>query len=114
MNRETIALDTADILAACVNCVPANAPIDQAIAAHLMAFKAADRDPDARQLAVYALHAVVLARTATIDDYRAQLDYLSGLPETAWPDSVSYSAQEIREATLAAIRRQIAWVTACV
>jgi hypothetical protein len=56
-------LDTADILAACVNCVPVNARVDQAIAAHRIAFEASQRDPEAQRLAEYALHAVVMART---------------------------------------------------
>jgi hypothetical protein len=105
-------LDTADILAACTSYVPVNARVDQAIAAHRTAYRALEDspdDPDAQRLGFYTLHAVVLARTPAIDDYRAQLDYLTGLPETAWPENSEWSAAKIREETLAAITRSLNW-----
>ena len=115
MNWETTDLDCAAILVACINCVPVNTRLDQAIAAHRLAFKAFKRDPDnphARQLAVYALRGVVLARMPGIADYRAQLDYLTDLPESAWPEIADHSARECREETLAGTRRSIGWAMA--
>jgi hypothetical protein len=78
---ETTDLDAANILAACLTHVPVNARIDQAIAAHRIAFEASESDPGARQLAEYSLRAIVLARTPELTDYRTQLDYLTVLPE---------------------------------
>ena len=98
-------LDTADILAACMTHVPVNVRVNQAIAAHRIASGASQGDPEARQLAMFTLRAVILARTPELDDYRAQLDYLTALPEVAWPENGKWSAQVCREATLAAIVR---------
>lgn len=75
--------------------VAANVDIDIAIAAHQQA-------PSPCTLRV-----VVLAREPTLADTQRQLDYLSALPDAAWegmPD-----AKRCQEATLAAIRRGIAW-----
>ena len=110
MNWETTDLNCAQILAACISCVPVNTRLDQAIAAHRIAFKAFDRnqdDPHARQLAFFALRSVILARMPGIADYRVQFDYLTGLPETAWPETAEHSAWECREETLAGTRRSI-------
>jgi hypothetical protein len=112
-NWNTTDLDADDILSAYLDCVPVNVRVDQAIEAHRIAFNTSQDEPEARQLTSFALHAVVLARTPEVADYRAQLDYLEALPETAWPSSPEHSAAECREATLAAIRQQIAWVSAC-
>ena len=115
MNWETTDLDCAQILVACITCVPVNARLDHAIAAHRLAFKAFEReldDPHARQLAYYALRGVILARMPEIADYRTQLDYLTGLPETAWPETAEHSARECREETLAGTRRSIGWAMA--
>ena len=115
INWETTNLDCAEILAACISCVPVNARLDQAIVAHRTAFKAFERDrdnPHARQLVLYALRAVILARLPDIAAYRAQLDYLTGLPEDAWPETARHSAWECREETLAGTRRSIGWAMA--
>ena len=102
-------LDTADILAACVNYVPVNARVDQAIAAHRIAFKASQGDPGAQWLSENTLHAVVLSVIATVEDGQAVFDYLEALPADAWPEHPDHSAAEFREATLAGFRRVIAW-----
>jgi hypothetical protein len=110
MNRTD--LDTADILAACTTYVPVNTRVDQAIAAHRTAFQAlqdSPDDPDAQRLAFHTLHAVVLARTPAIADFRRQLDYLTRLPKKAWPENTEWSAARIREETLAAITRSLTW-----
>ena len=114
MNWEITDLDCAEILAACVSCVPVNTRLNQAVAAHRIAFEASQRDPEARQLAEYTLRCVVMARTTELGDIRAQLDYLEALPETAaWPSGAEYSARECREETLAGIRRLIRLLSAC-
>lgn len=105
--------DAADILAACATHIPVNVCAHQAIAAHKIAHCTSQRDPEARQLAFCVLRVILLARTPHVEDMRAQLEYLTRLPDTAWPDSAEHSAREYREATLAAIRRSIAWRTAC-
>ena len=115
MNGETTDLDCAAILVACINCVPVNTRLDQAIAAHRLAFKAFERDgdnPHARQLAFSALRSVILARMPGLADYRKQLDYLTSLPATAWPETADHSSRECREETLAGTRRSIGWAMA--
>lgn len=107
--RDNATLDAADILAACVDYVPVNVRVDQAIAAHRIAWSAPQDDPEARQLAMFVLRTIVVARTPDVDDLRAQLDYLTALPVTAWPSGENYTKQECRDETLAAIRRSIAW-----
>ena len=95
--------------------MPVNVRLDQAIAAHQLAFKAFQRnqdDPHARQLAFYALRGVILALMPEIADYRAKLDYLTDLPETAWPETADHSARECRQETLAGTRRSIGWAMA--
>lgn len=77
--------------------VPVNVAVDIAIEAHRQA-------PSAN-----TLYAVILACQPTVADTRRQLDYLAGLPERAWE-----AGEKHREATLAAIRRSIAWRSICV
>ena len=108
----TTELDAEDILAACLTHVPVNARVDQAIEAHRIAYAAAQSDPEARQLAMFVLRAVILACTPDVGDLRAQLDYLSALPETAWPANAGWSARVCREETLAAIARSLQWMMA--
>jgi hypothetical protein len=115
VNWDTTDLDCAEILAACISCVPVNVRLDQAIAAHRIAFKAFERQPsypEIQKLASYTLRAVVMARMPEIVDYRAQLDYLTGLPLTAWPETAEHSARECRDETLAGTRRSIGWAMA--
>ena len=103
-------LDAGDILSACHVYVPVNARVDQAIEAHRIAYAAAQSDPSAQQLAMFTLRSVILARTPDVSDLRAQLDYLTALPETAWPANAGWSAQGCREETLAAIARSLNWM----
>ena len=105
-------LDAEDILAACVTFVPVNVRVDQAIEAHRIAHAAAQSDPEAMQLAMFTLRAVILARTTDVGDLRAQLDYLTALPETAWPENAGWSAQVCRDETLPAIARSLNWMMA--
>jgi non-ribosomal peptide synthetase component F len=62
---------------------------------------------DARRLAMYALRAIIAASTPSADDHRAQLDYLSELPEAAWESWYDVSVLSSREETLAWIARNI-------
>ena len=103
-------LDADDILAACATYVPVNVRVDQAIEAHRIAHGAAQSDPEARQLAMFVLRAIVVARTPAVADRRAPRDYLGTLPETAWPENAGWSARVCQQQTLAAIaRRSIGW-----
>ena len=115
MNWETTDLDCAEILVACITCVPVNVRLIKPLRLTGFAFKAFERDqddPHARRLAFFALRSAILARMPEIDDYRTQLDYLTGLPETAWPETAEHSARECREETLAGTRRSIGWAMA--
>ena len=62
----------------------------------------------------YTLRAVILACTPDVVASRRQLDYLTALPESAWEPWLEHTAQDIRDETLAAISRSIAWQVACV
>jgi hypothetical protein len=72
--------------------VPVNVAVDIAIEAHRQA-------PSAN-----TLYVVILACQPTVTDTQQQLDYLAGLPDRAWEAGGKH-----QEATLAAIRRSIAW-----
>ena len=105
-------LDSAGILAACRSFVPVSTRVPAAIAAHRIAFchYSTAGTEEARTLAMYTLRAVIVARTPKVSDSQEQLDYLTGLPEMAWDCHAEYTLQEVREATLDAIRRSIAWM----
>lgn len=105
-------LDADDILAACVTYVPVNVRVDQAIEAHRIAHAAAQHDPKAGQLAMFVLRAIIVARTPDVGDLRAQLDYLTALPENAWTENAGWSAQVCQQETLAAIARSLQWMMA--
>jgi hypothetical protein len=101
-------LTAAEIVAACRAWVPVNARIDKAIEAHRLVFQ----DGKPSRLSSYALRAVALARTPTIEDNRKMLVYLTGLPLEAWEGEVleGHSAQEWRDDTLRAITRSLTWM----
>ena len=105
-------LDSAGILAACKKMVPVGTLVPAAIAAHRIAFchYSTAGTEEARTLAMFTLRAVIVARTPDLADSQQQLDYLTGLPEMAWTDNAGHTLQEVREATLSAIRRSIAWM----
>ena len=91
-----------DVLDGCAaGFVPVNVAIDMAIEAH-------QRAPCAN-----TLFAVVLASQPTTADAQRQLDYLAGLPQREW-QVTGPDPEGRREATLAAIRRSIAWRSICV
>jgi hypothetical protein len=102
-------LDVAGVLAMCAGgTVPVNTRVDVAIAAHQAAFASYldEGTPAAGEvfdLAMFTLRAVIVARAPTADDTR--LAYLQGLPMTAWCVWRDYSAESIRNETLAAIER---------
>ena len=91
-----------DVVAVCAanhGMVPVNVDLGIAIEAH-------------RQLpCANTLYAVILACMPAASDMQQQLDYLTGLPDKAWEDVPRW--EEHREATIAAIRRSIAWRTIC-
>ena len=76
--------------------VPVNVAIGIAIEAHR-------RAPSAN-----TLYVVILACQPTVTDTQQQLDYRVGLPVRAWE-----AGEKRQEATLAAIRRSIAWRSIC-
>jgi hypothetical protein len=101
-------LDVAGVLAMCATAVPVNARVDVAIEAHRIAFaRFVVVGEEEKALAMYTLRAIILARTPTAQDYRDQLDYLSGLPETAWEEQPGYTAPQVRHDTLSAIKRNL-------
>lgn len=77
-------------------CVPANAILGAAIAAHQMAFRYDDP-----VIAAYALRAVILASTRTREQRQRQIDYLTELPMEAWEGMINCGPAEAREYTLA-------------
>jgi hypothetical protein len=94
-------LDVAGILAICATgAVPVNARVVVTIAAHRKAFK------EDKAVALLAVRAVILARTPDVQDHRDQLEYLTGLPLTAWEDR-SDTPENIRRDTLAMIEHQL-------
>ncbi|QDM27878.1 hypothetical protein FNL56_18395 [Tardiphaga sp. vice304] len=95
-------LDAAAVIELCAaGLVPVNVLPGVAIAVH-------------RQMATpFTLRAVLLACTPTVEDSRTQLDYLADLPDAAWC-SIGPEWQNYREASLASMRRSIAWRTVCV
>lgn len=106
-NRE---LDVTGILVICKEVVPVNCHVDTAIAAHRIAFaQFAMKGDEAETLAMHTLRAVVLAMTPACGDSQTMFDYLSGLPLDAWCATEGCSAEQVREETLAAISRSIAW-----
>ena len=80
-----------------------NVPLHGAIAVHQKALGHGDHE-----LAHLLLRAVVMARTDSVDDTRRMLDYLTALPLVAWPTQGG-DAADVRDETLAGIRRSIAW-----
>ena len=74
-----------------------------------LAIKAHQQSPDP-----FTLRAVILAYTPEIVDQQRQLDYLTALPEAAWDANAGWSASEVRDETLTAISRSIAWRSVCV
>lgn len=95
---ENCDLGVGDLLYRCNFCVPVNCRVETAIDAHRQSMKDGTEPRTG-----YALRAVVMAMTPTLDDARRQLDYLTDLPEKAWPSI------EHREETLRAMARNIAW-----
>ena len=96
-----IAETVSEVLDGCAaGFVPVNVAVDIAIEAHQQA-------PSPNTLRV-----IVLARQPTVADTQRQLDYLAGLPEKAW-EAAGQDWEDRREATLAAIRRSIAWRSIC-
>jgi cold shock protein len=99
-----------EILARCRDCVPVNELVGNTIAAHRIAFAEFQQygGNDARRVAMYTLHAIVMAAAQSEEDDRTRLDYLSEVPETAWDSREDYSPQRYREDTLASIARHLA------
>ena len=108
MPADITTLDAASILAACVQIIPVNTRVDQAIAVHKVALRALESepaDPAAWDIAANPLRAIIFARTPVAADYRTQLDYLRTLPEAAWQEHPDQTAPEYRSAILAMITR---------
>lgn len=88
------------ILASCAKgFVPVNVEIGLAIEAHR-------RHPSRN-----TLYAVIMARQPAVTDTQRQLDYLVGLPDTAWQEEPNW--EQHRDETLAHLRRSIAWRSIC-
>lgn len=95
-----IAASVPEILNRCAKgVVPVNVDIGLAISAHRQA-------PSAN-----TLFTVILACQPTVANMQRQLDYLTGLPDTAWETVPEW--EEHRVATLAALSRGIAWMSIC-
>jgi hypothetical protein len=102
MSDSTRQLDAAAVIEQCaIGFIPVNLLPNVAIAAHRQAGTP------------FTLRAVILACTPTVDDSRAQLDYLADLPESMWC-SIGPQWEDYREASLASMRSSIAWRTICV
>lgn len=114
--RPSSDLDVADILSMCArSAIPVNTRSDIAIAAHQTAFAAylvagAPATGESFDLATSTLRAVVLAWAPTLDDDRARLAYLGGLPMTAWCSWRKHSAESIRQETLKAAEHHLRFV----
>jgi hypothetical protein len=94
-------MDVTGILAMCATgAIPVNARVGVAIEAHRKAFG------EDKAIASLAVRAVILARTPDVQDYRDQLEYLTGLPVTAWEDRAD-TPENIRRDTLAMIEGEL-------
>lgn len=94
-------LDTAGILKWCERrAIPAGVDLDAAIEAHRIGPAC---------MSSFTIRAVILACAPDLERERQRLDYLSGLPVSAWPENAGHTADEIRRATLDGLRRSIAW-----
>ncbi len=76
-------------------CIPANAILGAAIAAHQMARR------DDPVIAAHVLRAVIFASTRTREQRQRQVDYLTELPMEAWEGMINCGPAEAREGTLA-------------
>ena len=100
MPADITTLEAAGILAVCVQMIPVNTRVDQAIAAHKVALRALESDPAAWDIAANTLRAIIFARTPVAADYRTKLDYPSALPETAWQEHPDQSAPAVPQRNL--------------
>lgn len=104
-----IANSTDEILRCCIQgTIPVNANLQQAIEAH----ERTALQKGAQQLRWFLLTAIILAHVRTVEDDRAQLDYLAAVPESEWPPTPAPFTSR-REDTLNMIRRSIAWREIC-
>jgi hypothetical protein len=103
-------LDVAGVLKWCAEtAVPVGVPVSVAIASHRIAFAdfLARDDATVKDISMCALRAVILARTPDVQDYRDELEYLSGLPLSAWEGGCDYPAETVKQETLAGIEHNI-------
>ena len=107
-HERTSELSAEEIFDRCKNGAPANCPVEAAIDAHKIALTRFLRgDEGAKRVATLTLAAVLLAATKSPTDDRDKLEYLSGLPDGAWPSNAGYTPLEIRDDTLAGLSRRI-------
>ena len=83
--------------------LPVNEDLDAAIEAHQEAQRQGDHE-----LAHLLLRSIVMARATSRSDMKRMLDYLTALPIEAWPPQGGDPA-DIRDETLAGLRRSITW-----
>jgi len=108
-------LTTEEILDWCKNGCPVNCNVDNAIAAHRIAFERFHRDADDEQaeyVAMCTIRAVMVASAQSAAEDEAKLEYLSSLPIEAWESDVVHTRYDMRDGTLAMVRNHIAsWAT---
>jgi hypothetical protein len=98
---ESELMNAKDILAQCrLQRVPAKTRVWAAIKAHKIARQG---------LAKFAIRAVLLARTPTVEDEQQQIEYLAGLPVDAWPPTKNETAEHVRNLTLGGMRSNLAF-----
>ncbi len=103
-------LSAEEILERCTHrCVPANCNVSAAVSAHRSAFALFQQDPACEDLAMLTLRAILLAVSHTADDDGTKHSYLSSLPDAAWESNSIHTSVQMREPTLATIRRQLTY-----
>ncbi len=96
-------LEIIEVLRGCVRGCPLDVPVGVAIAAHQVAWACYEERGTDPGLAENAVRAILMARTATSQDYGEQFAYLTNLPIKAWPEMPSCPREQARHETLAGI-----------
>jgi hypothetical protein len=112
-NKRPGELTTEEILDWCKNGCPVNCDVDNAIAAHRIAFERYQNNGEqAEYVAMCALRALMLSAAKFAAEDEAKLDYLSSLPIEAWESDVVHTRFDMRDETLAMVRNHLAsWAT---
>jgi hypothetical protein len=97
-------MTSVEIISVCGNSVPVGTKVGEAIEAHKEMVRQRQQDPSLW----FALTAIILASTKSVEESQQQLDYLTAIPSEHWPPTPAPFCNH-RQGQLDAIRRSIAW-----